>query len=797
MGSENDELRRRIAELEETLHRRTASEQMLGGLLERLRHAVYRMSLPDGTYEYFSPAAVEVFGYEAERFLANPSLIGEIMHPEFREHFGARWERLIRGEVDPTYEYKIVDPAGAERWISQTSTGVFDGQGRIVAIEGTCHDITERKRMEVALSESDERAWSFVRASPMGIFTYTVDDEENLIFSGANPAADRILGLDCSQFIGMTLEQAFPNLADTEIPPAYRRAALEGRPWQTEQVDYEDTQIKGAYEVHAFQTGPRRMSVMFLDITDVKRAEAEARSAQALLRAAVEQTPAGVLIADAPDVRIRIANSAALGIRGPSSRSLTEITAGDHPGNWQVFHPDGTPCGADELPLSRAVLRGEDVRNEELVIRQEDGSERWVLANAGPVYDEEGGVVAGVVVFLDITERKEHYKQRQRLEAQVQHAQKLESLGVLAGGIAHDFNNLLCGILGGADLALRQLEPEQAAHADLMMVQATAHTATELCRQLLAYSGKGRFEVEPLDLSAVIEQMSQLLRVSVAKNVTVRYDLVKDPPAAELDASQLRQIILNLVVNASEAIGGSNGVISISTGVMDCDAEYLAGASFNDDLPPGTYVFLEVSDTGCGMDAEVCSKLFDPFFTTKFTGRGLGLAATLGIVRGHQGTVKVYSEPDRGSTFKICFPASTRPAAETAAPAATEEWRASGRVLVADDDKTVRRVTRQMLEFMGFSVIEAADGVDAVREFERHRDGLVLVLLDMTMPRMSGEETFRELRRLDQSIPVLLMSGYNEQDATNRFTGKGLAGFVQKPFRTAMLREKVRLALES
>jgi len=797
MGSENDELRRRIAELEETLHRRAAFEGMLSGLLARLRVAVYRLSLPGGTYEYFSEAAAEVFGYEAERFLANPLLIGEIMHPDFREYFGVRWDRLMRGEVDPTYEYKIIDPSGAERWIAQTNTGVFDAEGRIVAIEGVCDDITERKRIEAALHESDERAWSFVQASPMGIFTYTVDDDENLIFSGANPAADRILGLDCSKFIGQTIEQAFPNLADTEIPPAYRRAALEGVSWQTEQVDYEDADIKGAYEVHAFQTGPRRMSVMFLDITDIKRAEADARSAQALLRAAIEQTPAGVLIADAPDVRIRLANSAALGIRGTTPRSLTEITAGDHPGNWQVFRADGTPYEPDELPLSRAVLQGEQVRNEEAIIRREDGSERCVLANAGPVYDEEGGVVAGVVVFLDITERKEHYRQRQRLEAQVQHAQKLESLGVLAGGIAHDFNNLLCGMLGGADIALRKLGPDHEAHTDLEMVQATAHTATELCRQLLAYSGKGRFEVEPLDLSSVVEQMHQLLRVSVAKNVTVRYDLAKGLPTAELDATQLRQVVLNLVVNASEAIGDANGVISISTGVVECDAKYLAGVSFNDDLPAGRYVFLEVSDTGCGVEEEVTSKLFDPFFTTKFTGRGLGLAAPLGIVRGHRGTIKVYSAPGRGSTFKVCFPASTRRVIRRAKPSTTEKWKSSGLVLVADDDPTVRRVTRQMLEPMGFSVAEAADGIDAVREFESHREELVLILLDMTMPRMSGEETFRELRRLDPSIPVLLMSGYNEQDATTRFTGKGLAGFLQKPFRTAALRDKVRGVVES
>jgi signal transduction histidine kinase/CheY-like chemotaxis protein len=381
--------------------------------------------------------------------------------------------------------------------------------------------------------------------------------------------------------------------------------------------------------------------------------------------------------------------------------------------------------------------------------------------------------------------------ERKQLQEQMLHAQKLESLGVLAGGIAHDFNNLLCGMLGSADLALFDLEPAHPARDSLEMVRDTAQRATELCRQMLAYSGKGRFEVEPLDVSRLIGDMAQLLRVSVAKKASLRLELQPDLPTVAADPTQLRQILLNLVVNASDSLGGGSGSITVATGATQCDRGYLRSAYLNEDLPEGRYVFIEVADTGCGMDEETRLRIFDPFFTTKFIGRGLGLAATLGIVRGHNGTVKVYSEPRVGTTFKVLLPAITPSAVRSRSTAVAAQWRGHGVVLLVDDERTVRTIGAKMLERLGFEVLLAEDGLVGVEKYRDHAGRIDVVILDMTMPGLSGEEAFGELRKIRSDVRVLLTSGYNEQEATNRFIGKGLAGFLQKPFQLTTLREKL------
>ena len=408
-----------------------------------------------------------------------------------------------------------------------------------------------------------------------------------------------------------------------------------------------------------------------------------------------------------------------------------------------------------------------------------------------------GGSCLGTVM-RDITERKRAEEERKKLEAKLQQAQKLESLGVLAGGIAHDFNNLLMGVLGNADIALLELPPESPARGKLMNITTAALLAAELTKQMLAYSGKGKFVVEALKLSKLVGEMAHLLEVSISKNVVLKYDFPDDLPAIEADATQIRQVVMNLILNASEAMGEKNGVVAVSTGVIEADRSYLSETYLDENLPEGDYVSLEVADTGCGMDEQTQQKIFDPFFTTKFTGRGLGLAAVLGIVRGHGAALRIYSQPQRGTTFKVLFPASRQAVEESVGPSATElEWRGSGVILVVDDEETVRIATKMMLEKLGFTVLTAQDGRDALEVFRGRVDEIVAVLLDLTMPRLDGEETFRELRRIRPDVRVILSSGYNEQETTDRFAGKGLAGFLQKPYRVRQLAEKVRQVLEA
>ena len=397
-------------------------------------------------------------------------------------------------------------------------------------------------------------------------------------------------------------------------------------------------------------------------------------------------------------------------------------------------------------------------------------------------------------IFSDVTDRKRSQDELIHLERQMQQVQKLESMGVLAGGIAHDFNNLLMAILGHADLALHQLPQMSPARHHLDEIEKASRRAADLCNQMLAYSGRGQFVVELIDLDNLIDEMLHLLGTCISKKVILNLNLEKELPKIKADATQLRQVLMNLLINASEAIGDKSGVITISTGAMHVRHDYLLKTYLDEDLTPGLYVCLEVSDTGCGMDKTTKERLFEPFFSTKFTGRGLGMAAVLGIVRGHKGAVKVYSEPGKGTTFKILFPVEENQYCEQLSNRTMDldGWKPSGTVLLVDDEETIRALGTAMLRHLGFDVIVACDGEEALQIYRHRRNEISIILLDLTMPRLNGEETFRELRLIDPEVRVVLSSGYNEQEIASRFAGKNLAGFIQKPYALKTLQKKIR-----
>ncbi|MBU1708540.1 MAG: response regulator, partial [Proteobacteria bacterium] len=424
---------------------------------------------------------------------------------------------------------------------------------------------------------------------------------------------------------------------------------------------------------------------------------------------------------------------------------------------------------------------------------RKDGTLMDVHLQSAPL--TPGDLSTGVTfTALDITDRKKAEEDKRKMELQIQHVQKLESLGVLAGGIAHDFNNILMTILGNADLAVSDLSPASPAYINLIEIEKASRRAADLCKQMLAYSGHGKFISQPLDLSTVISEMNHMLEVSISKHVVLKYQLTENLPAVLGDANQINQIIMNLVVNSSEAIEKNSGVVSISTGAMECDRKYLTETYLDDNLPEGIYCYIEIADTGCGMEKDIIAKFFDPFFSTKFAGRGLGMSAVLGIVRGHKGALKVYSEPRRGTTIKVLFPAleDSVPATKNNEDLEIVKWRGHGTVLLVDDEETIRTLGKKMLERIGFSVLVAKDGRDAVNVYKQFESEIDCVLTDLTMPHMDGEVAFRELRKINRNVRVILSSGYNEQDVTEKFVGKGLAGFIQKPYTLALLREAMQ-----
>jgi len=425
-----------------------------------------------------------------------------------------------------------------------------------------------------------------------------------------------------------------------------------------------------------------------------------------------------------------------------------------------------------------------------------DGEVRDVTATGALLRDHHNEPAILLGTIFDISDRKRLEAEQTGLQRKLLETQKLESLGLLAGGIAHDFNNLLTGILGNASLLRLQVPDGSPVHEGLRRIEAASERAADLCRQMLAYSGKGRFMIRPIDVNEMVRGTWSLVQTSVAKKAELTFTAAGVLPRIKADMLQMRQVLMNLVINASEALAEAGGRVAVRTGVMTVDRTWLAGAYLAPDLPEGEYVFVEVEDTGCGMTPEVQAKIFDPFYTTKFTGRGLGLAAVAGIVRSHHGAVRVTSHSGRGSTFRICFPPTTEEAPKPRAPATLAlTTEARGTVLIVDDEETIRQVAADVLTKAGFQTVVAADGLLALEALAVDGREFRGVLLDFSMPRLDGVETFKRIKARYPKLPVVLMSGYEEEDAVERFAGLGLSGFVQKPFTPATLQQLLQKAL--
>jgi PAS domain S-box-containing protein len=438
-----------------------------------------------------------------------------------------------------------------------------------------------------------------------------------------------------------------------------------------------------------------------------------------------------------------------------------------------------------ETSITPAIFKGATIRNLETQRLRRDGSTFPALLTLSPLRDEAGTAVGVSVIARDISDQK-------RNEASLRETQKLESLGLLAGGIAHDFNNLLTGVIGNASLLAEELSAETAQAEMARSLIEAAERMARLSSQMLAYSGRGHFVVEAVDLSKQVTQIVGLIQASIPKNVELRLALEDNLPLSEVDVSQLQQVIMNLVINAAESIGGGTGTIEVRTGVETVGAAELGVNMAQTAPPPGKYVVITVRDTGCGMDEVTRAKIFDPFFTTKFTGRGLGLSSVLGIVRGHKGLITVESDPGMGSTFRVFFPIASVSRPAEAGPSASEST-GSATILVVDDEDVVRRLAKAALQRLGYTVMTAENGREAVEVYAVNPDGIDLVLLDMTMPVMSGEEALRRLLDIRPNVNVLAMSGFHEREAAQRF-GNRIAGFVQKPFTVHQLGAKISAA---
>ncbi len=639
-----------------------------------------------------------------------------------------------------------------------------------------------RKKDEEKLRASEQMYRSLIQTSPDAIMA--LDMKGNICF--ANQKAATLYGFkDPHSFVGRSgfdfVAAEHRHEAKNMIKTAISKGEFHGIIYAVTRQGKPKTLEVNAILMRDSTGRPYQFLSISRDISERLQAQKKLAESERLFRIVVEEAQDGMAMADTKGKYILV-NHAMEIMTGYSHEELLNMTVFD------LLAPE------EEATLFPRILSGNKGRRVAR-LKRKDGNVFHAEISGFPI--EIGGQSFVMGQMRDISALIAAEEEKRNLELQIQHAQKMESLGVLAGGIAHDFNNLLTGILGNVGLTEMQLTQAHPAMQNIKSIESSAMRAADLCRQLLAYSGKGRFTVMSLDLNEIVEEIGTLLESSISRKVLLKYNLEENLPAVEVDTAQIQQVIMNLIINASDAIGKKSGIVSITSGVMDCDENYLTETYLDDKLKPGPYVYLEVSDTGTGMDEETRQKIFDPFFSTKFTGRGLGLAAVLGIIRGHKGAIKVYSEPGKGSTFKILFPVTDKAMESLVKPEKQmDDWQSSGGVLIVDDEETIRLLAAETLKRAGMKTYLARDGKVALDIFKEHADEIRVVLLDMTMPRMDGIETFRELRRIKASVKVILSSGYNEQDATNSFVGKGLAGFLQKPYKAAHLIEVMRKILK-
>ena len=709
----------------------------------------------------------------------------ELAYPEpgYRAQVMANWERDV-GEPGRDVIYLVRCKDGRDRDILLRSAPVPGGYMVVTLL-----DLTDMRRAQAELAASERRFRELTETIDQVFWIVETEPER---VSYASPAFERIWG--CS------LEALYANarLWSERIHPEDRTICDEafdrvlGGIAPSFLVIYRVIRPDGSLRWVEDQGVPilddqgRVLRVIGIakDVTRRVAAERARGDSEERWRLLVESMPTALAVHR--EGRILWANAAALHLVG--ALSIDQVLGRELA---EFIHPDQRETSMARIA---AVYQDGRVPTAEVRLLRLDGS-TVVAAAAGSAITWQGQP-AGQSVMTDLTERRKAETERRQLDDRVQEAQRMESLAVLAGGVAHDFNNLLVGILGNADLARRELDAGSSPAGCLDGIDLAARRAADLARQMLAYSGRGRFVVEPLELDALLQEIGHLLSTSISKKAVLRMDLAAGLPTVRADATQLRQVMMNLITNASEAIGDGGGVITVSTG-LNADVTTHQGLRFPDEpLPDGLYCVVEVADTGEGMDDATVRRVFDPFFTTKFTGRGLGLAAVLGIIKGHGGAIEVASAPGEGSTFRVLLPGQRESVGRREGPARPDPpvQAGAGRILLIDDEDTVRSVASTMLRSVGYEVLVAEDGQVALDLFRSQPDDIDVVLLDLSMPRMDGQETFAALKALRPDVRVVLTSGYNEQEAVDRFAGGELGGFVQKPYRLVDLVRAIEAA---
>jgi signal transduction histidine kinase/PAS domain-containing protein len=774
---------------------------------------------------YFSPRVLDLLGLPHEPQAGLVTRFFQSIHPDDQEPvrtllLGARPGGSFR------IRYRFRPANGPLRWIEDRGRVDRDASGRLIQQGGTMQDVTQEIGRELERREADARLEALVNAMPFAVWGRS---GPNLTVTHQNAASIAAWGdirghslTDAPADVGSIWKDQLAEVMSGQLV-RMRRDHTFGEEVRTldeyiAPVIVED-QVTGAVGVAIDVTEEARASKYQSLLAEIS-ADFAGRSTDSLdagLNPALEKiarflgAPIAVLaeFGGAPAHHLRV------------THWWVDPRSGRDRPRWLEFDTraisgvlsrlaENVPVvvrSRAELPEegpARAWLTAHGVQSFAIVPTTQMGGGGTILALAGindGLVDWPADTVSCMrlasMLLGAIFARARADANQKAIERRMQDAQKLESLGVLAGGIAHDFNNLLTAILGNASLLRAEVSEVEGAAQSVDQIETASRRAAELCRQMLAYAGRGRFALQLIDLNDLLRDMQAPLEVTIPKAARLELTLAPSLPAVSADEAQLRQLVMNVVFNASEALDAGAGTITLSTSAAERSAEELSKTVFSPQLPSGLYVSLTIADTGHGMTPDTVARIFDPFFSTRFTGRGLGLSAVVGIVRAHHGALRVVSEVGEGSTFELLLPAQSGTpapppnAVSSAGHAALVGWRTSGTALVIDDERGVRDLVRSVLDRSGMTVLEAESGERGVEIFERISQHVRVVLVDLTMPGIDGRETLAALRQLRADVPAILMSGYSPGDLVNSSSH----AFLQKPFTPAALRTVVKKAI--
>ena len=746
------------------------AQETYSGLVETLEEGVAILD-EEGRFIYVNSACGRIFGVAADSLLGSSTK--DLIAPEARARHAQELAARAKG-ASGAYEIEVVRAGGERRWIAVRAAPRKDSSGRFAGTVASFFDITEHRMALEAQRQSEARFRRLVEMLPQGLVTY-----QDGRITYANPAATAITRTDPATVLGRPIADFIHPDDRAMLAERYGRIA---RGEDVPPQDYtflrgDGTSVRTETSGKILEPGPKPVLVsVFSDLTRRLEVEQALRESEERYRSVIEQAQDMIFLVDLDSKAITEANRAFHDTLGYAPGDLSRLTL------YGLVDADRESVDRNIASVRR---QGSHAIGRRRYLHA-DGSAKDVEVSGSIC--RAGGQEFMVVLARDITARL-------ATEQAMQQSQKLESLGVLAGGIAHDFNNLLTAMMGNLSLAQLRSHPSSPSWPYLDALEKSLQRASELTRQMLAYSGKGRFLTKVLDLNQVVEEMTHLLAVSISKRVALRFDLEKGLPPVDADPAQLQQVVMNLVTNASDAIGDREGAIRIATGLVELDAEEIARDFPAQAVDPGRHLLLEVADTGCGMAAETLARIFEPFFTTKAAGRGLGLSAMLGILKGHRAGLRIQTALGQGTTFRIYLPVRAGARIEEPREAPAQVVKPAGAVLVADDEAGIRSGAVEIFKLIGFpAVLEAADGLEALEVFKARRGEIALVFMDLTMPRMSGRDAFRAMRELDPAIPVILTSGYNEDSLPDGEARP--SAFLQKPYRMRQLQETVTAVLK-